>query len=207
MFVSSRTFYMSERYLQLFSLLPGHLALVCSHTNFSFAISEPVGSDDTGIPDCQTPSHSPIFTATLKEAVGIYGVHSPDWETKCSAKQIYRIQTLKLKLRFSDSKFLLLAQEGRNKKNCSWWLVTNEETNSYYISHKRMVLDPFLWVKHSGTIANVEIWRAQNSKVFEFGGFQICQSGCSTSRVCKHFSIWKLKPSRCRAAEIGILNL
>lgn len=36
----------------------------------------------------------------------------------CSAKQIYRVQTLKLKLRFSDSKFLLLAQKGRNKKNC-----------------------------------------------------------------------------------------
>lgn len=84
-------------------------------------------------------SHSPIFTATVKEAVGIYGVHSPDWETQCSdkpvtcsAKQIYRIKTLRLKLRFSDSKVLLLAQKERNKKNCSWWLVTNEETNSYH---------------------------------------------------------------------------
>lgn len=44
----------------------------------------------------------------------------------CSAQQIYRIKILRLKLRFSDSKFLLSAQKRKNNKK-NLFLVTSEE--------------------------------------------------------------------------------
>lgn len=48
-------------------------------------------------------------------------------QTNChlSAQQIYRIKILRLKPRFSDSKFLFLAEKRINMKNL--FLVTSEE--------------------------------------------------------------------------------
>lgn len=44
----------------------------------------------------------------------------------CSVPQIHRIKTLRLKPRFSDSKFLLSAQKRKNNKK-NLFFVTSEE--------------------------------------------------------------------------------